>query len=106
MAGGAQSQRAADAKMSEQHFALLIKNGLAVLEPVSYTHLDVYKRQVSYLRIVFAGLIFTFFYNFLAATMRALGDSKSALYFLMIGSVLNIGGDLFFVQVLNPTPRE
>jgi len=49
---------------------------------------------VQYLRIVFAGLIFTFFYNFLAATMRALGDSKSALYFLMISSVLNIGGDL------------
>ena len=55
---------------------------------------------VSYLRIVFAGLIFTFFYNFLAATMRALGDSKSALYFLMISAVLNIGGDLFFVKAL------
>ena len=38
---------------------------------------------VNYLRIVFGGLLFTFFYNFLAATMRALGDSKSALYFLM-----------------------
>ena len=45
-------------------------------------------------------LFFTFFYNFLAAVMRALGDSKSALYFLMISSVLNIFGDLFFVQVL------
>ena len=55
---------------------------------------------LQYLRIVFAGLIFTFFYNFLAATMRALGDSKSALYFLMISAVLNIGGDLFFVEVL------
>ena len=56
---------------------------------------------VNYLRIVFGGLLFTFFYNFLAATMRALGDSKSALYFLMISSVLNIGGDLFFVEVLD-----
>ena len=55
---------------------------------------------VRYLRIVFAGLIFTFFYNFLAAVMRALGDSKSALYFLMVSAVLNIGGDLFFVKVL------
>ena len=55
---------------------------------------------VNYLRIVFAGLIFTFFYNFLAATMRALGDSKSALYFLMISAVLNIVGDLFFIEVL------
>ena len=62
---------------------------------------DILPIAVSYLRIVFAGLIFTFFYNFLAATMRALGDSKSALYFLMISAVLNIGGDLFFVQVLN-----
>ena len=58
------------------------------------------ERQVSTTAIVFAGLIFTFFYNFLAATMRALGDSKSALYFLMISAVLNIGGDLFFVEAL------
>ena len=58
---------------------------------------DILPIAVSYLRIVFAGLIFTFFYNFLAATMRALGDSKSALYFLMISSVLNIGGDLLLV---------
>lgn len=55
---------------------------------------------VSYLRIVFGGLIFTFFYNFLAATMRALGDSQSALYFLMISALLNIGGDLFFVKAM------
>ena len=61
---------------------------------------DILPIAVNYLRIVFAGLIFTFFYNFLAATMRALGDSKSALYFLMISAVLNIGGDLFFVQAL------
>ena len=62
---------------------------------------DIMPIAVSYLRIVFAGLLFTFFYNFLAATLRALGDSKSALYFLIISSVLNIGGDLFFVQALN-----
>lgn len=53
---------------------------------------------VNYLRIVFAGLLFTFIYNFLAATLRALGDSKSALYFLMISAVLNIGGDLFLFR--------
>ena len=62
---------------------------------------EILPTAVNYLRIVFAGLIFTFFYNFLAATMRALGDSKSALYFLMISSVLNIGGDLFFVRALH-----
>ena len=62
---------------------------------------DILPMAVRYLRIVFSGLIFTFFYNFLAAVMRALGDSKSALYFLMVSSVLNIGGDLFFVKVLS-----
>ena len=54
----------------------------------------------AYLRVVFAGLIFTFFYNFLAATLRALGDSKSALYFLMLSAVLNVFGDLLCVAVL------
>ena len=55
---------------------------------------------VQYLRIVFAGLIFTFFYNFLAATMRALGDSKATLYFLLVSSILNVALDLAFVAGL------
>lgn len=46
------------------------------------------------------GLIFTFMYNFLANTMRALGDSKTPLYFLVTSAFLNIFGDLFFVVVL------
>jgi Na+-driven multidrug efflux pump len=50
-----------------------------------------------YLRIIFLGLIFTFIYNFLANTMRALGDSKTPLYFLVTSAFLNIFGDLFFV---------
>ena len=53
-----------------------------------------------YLRIIFLGLIFTFIYNFLANTMRALGDSKTPLYFLVTSAFLNIFGDLFFVVVL------
>ena len=54
---------------------------------------------VNYLRIVFAGLLFTFFYNFLAATLRALGDSKRPLYFLLVASALNIGLDLVCIIV-------
>ena len=46
MAGCAQSQRAADAKMGEQHFALLVKNGLAVLEQGQG---DVFQRQAHHL---------------------------------------------------------
>ncbi len=53
-----------------------------------------------YLRIIFLGLIFTFIYNFFSNTLRALGDSKVPLYFLMISALLNVIGDLFFVVVL------
>ena len=53
-----------------------------------------------YLRIIFLGMVFTFLYNFFASTLRALGDSSSPLYFLIISAVLNIFGDLFFVVVL------
>ena len=53
-----------------------------------------------YLRINFLGLMFTFLYNFFSSTLRALGDSASPLYFLIISAILNIFGDLFFVIVL------
>ena len=53
-----------------------------------------------YLRIIFLGLMFTFLYNFFSSTLRALGDSASPLYFLIISAVQNIFGDLFLVIVL------
>ena len=55
---------------------------------------------VQYLRIICLGLMFTFLYNFFSSTLRALGDSASPLYFLIISAILNIFGDLFFVIVL------
>ncbi len=61
---------------------------------------DIMDSAASYLRIVFLGLIFTFIYNFFSNTLRALGDSKVSLYFLIISAFLNVVGDLFFVIVL------
>lgn len=54
---------------------------------------------VLYLRIVFCGLIFNFIYNFFASTLRAMGDSRSPLYFLGISAIINILGDLLFVVI-------
>lgn len=51
----------------------------------------------AYLRIIMCGLVFNFVYNFFASTLRAMGDSKSPLYFLGISAVVNIIGDLLFV---------
>lgn len=56
---------------------------------------------VRYMRIVFAGLVFTYLYNFLSSTLRALGDSTTPLFFLIGSSLLNIAGDLIFVVLLD-----
>lgn len=61
---------------------------------------DIIGSAASYLRIIFVGLIFTFIYNFFSNTLRALGDSRVPLYFLIISALLNVMGDLFFVVVL------
>ena len=44
----------------------------------------------AYMGIIYAGLIVTAAYNSLAAFLRALGDSKSPLYFLIISAVINV----------------
>ncbi len=54
-----------------------------------------------YIRTIFAGIPFTMLYNVTSALMRALGDSKRPLYFLLVASFLNIGLDLFCIIVLN-----
>lgn len=61
---------------------------------------DVVPEAAGYLRVIFMGLVFTFMYNFLANSLRALGDSRTPLFFLVVSSVLNIGLDVLFVAVL------
>ncbi len=58
---------------------------------------DIYVMQRLYLLVIFAGIPFTFLYNFYAALLRAVGDSVTPLWFLGMSVVLNIGLDLFFI---------
>ena len=53
-----------------------------------------------YLNIYFIGIVGFFFYNMLSGVLRGLGDSVSALGFLLIAAALNVVLDLFFVGVL------
>lgn len=57
-------------------------------------------QSVLYFRIYAAGLVFQFGYNIAAALLRALGDSRATLYFLLVSSVLNVVLDLLFVAAL------
>ena len=61
---------------------------------------DIIGTAAVYLRIIFSGLTFTFIYNFFSNTLRALGDSRAPLIFLIISAILNVALDLFFVLVL------
>ena len=54
-----------------------------------------------YLRIYFLGMPVTMLYNFCASILRAVGDTKRPLVFLLIGGVTNVLLNLFFVCVLN-----
>ena len=55
----------------------------------------------SYLRVIFAGIFFTFLYNFFAAALRSVGNSFASLLFLLLSTVVNIALDLLFVLVLH-----
>lgn len=54
-----------------------------------------------YVRIYFAGLVFVFIYNMGAAVLRAIGDSKRPLHFLILCTFVNIILDLILVLAFN-----
>jgi putative MATE family efflux protein len=62
---------------------------------------DVLDQAVIYLRIIFGGMLVSFGYNALTAVFRAVGDSRTPLYFLIVATLTNIVLDLVFVLVLN-----
>ena len=62
---------------------------------------NIYNNAYWYVQIITIGLLATTLYNLLASIIRALGDSKTPLYFLMIASVINIILALIFIQCLH-----
>ena len=62
---------------------------------------NIFKDANTYITIIFAGIITQAIYNMSAGILRALGDSKTPLYFLIISSILNIILDLVFIAKFN-----
>ena len=58
---------------------------------------NIMKDASTYIIILYAGNVAIIFYNMMAAILRALGDSKTPLYFLIVSSVLNIILDLVLI---------
>lgn len=82
-------------------FAIVMTAGLLILnEPIlrmmNFSD-EIMPDVTAYMGIIYAGLIITAAYNSLAAFLRALGDSKSPLYFLIISAVINVALDIAFI---------
>ncbi|MBQ7321275.1 MAG: MATE family efflux transporter [Clostridia bacterium] len=61
---------------------------------------DIIADSYHYIVVVFAGISATMFYNVLANILRALGDSRSPLYFLILSCILNVLLDILFVVAI------
>lgn len=87
--------------------ALCIVSGLVMavvgvaLSPIILRLLDtpaeIMEGSVTYLQIYFMGVMALMIYNMGSGILRAVGDSRTPLYFLMVSSVVNILLDLLFV---------
>lgn len=62
---------------------------------------DVMSSSVLYLRIYFGGILSVMLYSMGSGILRAVGDSKNPLYFLIVSSITNILLDLLFVIVFD-----
>lgn len=79
---------------------LLVFVGFFVAKPaltLMGTPDDVVGQSVLYMRIYFAGMPFMMAYNFGAAVLRAVGDTKRPLYYLLIAGIANVILNLIFV---------
>ncbi len=58
---------------------------------------DIMEYAQTYIFIIFLGIPATFLYNIVSGVIRALGDSRTPVIFLVMSSFINIGLDLFFI---------
>lgn len=105
--GGRDYKKTNDAVHTAMAFSLISGVMLTfvgiILSPVllrlTGTPEDIMAPSVTYLNIYFLGIIFNIIYNIGSGILRAVGDSKRPLYFLIICSLVNIVLDLLFVAV-------
>ena len=79
---------------------LLVVIGVAAARPMlewMATPDEVLEQAVLYMRLYFLGMPATMLFNFGAAVLRAVGDTRRPLYFLLISGVANVCCNLFFV---------
>lgn len=61
---------------------------------------DILPMSATYLRLIFLGMPFTYFYNAVSSALKSVGDSKTPLKFLVFAAVLNGVLDIIFIGFL------
>ena len=82
-------------------FTLLSVLGMRSILTVMQTPANIFEDAYAYVIVICWGLIAQVLYNLLASVLRALGNSKAALYFLIVAALLNIGLDVVCVMFLH-----
>lgn len=75
--------------------------GMRSLLTFMHTPEDIFQDAYAYIMIICGGIFAQVLYNILASILRALGNSKTPLYFLILAAVLNIVLDLVFIIVFH-----
>lgn len=103
--GASHKQRLEEALHTSYAFGIIGGIGFGILGVVAApfilewmnTPAELMDMSVLYIRIYFSGLVFVFLYNMGAAILRAIGDSKRPLYYLVVCCIVNIILDLLLV---------
>lgn len=77
---------------------------MAFMKPwltLMHTPEDIFADAYAYIMIISAGILAQMLYNLLASILRALGNSRVPLYFLILSALLNIVLDLVFIIVFH-----
>lgn len=95
-------KKAASSALVLSLIAAILITGISVILTKPMLHLmntpeNIMADAYSYIVIIYAGTIATVVYNIISGILRALGDSKTPLYFLIIASILNIVLDIVFI---------
>lgn len=75
---------------------------MLVMKPLLHvmnTPQNIFRDAYRYIMVICIGFLTTIYYNLFASYLRAVGNSKAALYFLLLASGLNIVLDLVFIKV-------
>lgn len=65
-----------------------------------HTPEDIFGQAWLYIVVILAGTVTTVAYNACAGYLRAMGNSRTPLYFLILSSLLNLALDVFFIVIL------